>query len=54
MVWVMGAYRAEIAERRRQTLQAALGRGAKLTSELYCVTRAEGVAAQLVQEVRHG
>lgn len=54
VVWVMGAYRPDIAERRRQTLQAALARGVRLTPELYRVTAAEEVAAQLVQEVRHG
>jgi hypothetical protein len=54
VVWVMGAYRPDIAERRRQALQAALARGVRLTPELYRVTAAEEVAAKLVQEVRHG
>lgn len=54
VVWAMGAYRPEIAERRRQTLEVALKRGVRVTPELYRVTAVEEVAAQLVQEVRHG
>jgi hypothetical protein len=54
VVWGMGAYRPEIAERRRQTLKAALRRGVRVTPELYRVTAVEEVAAQLIQEVRHG
>lgn len=54
VVWAMGAYRLELAERRRHSLQAALQRSAKMTPELYRIAALEEVAAQLVREVRHG
>lgn len=54
VIWAMGAYRPDIAERRREALQMALKRGVRLTPELYRVTAVEEVAARLVQEVRHG
>jgi hypothetical protein len=54
VVWAMGAYRPELAERRRQSLRLALQRSTKVTSELFRVTALEEVAAQLVQGVRHG
>ncbi|WP_284979492.1 replication-relaxation family protein [Arthrobacter sp. fls2-241-R2A-200] len=54
VVWAMGAYRPELAERRRQALQGALRRGTKVTPELYRIYALDEAAAQLVQEVWHG